>query len=191
MVCGRRVVRRLLPCAVVLVSFVVGITIGNLTAQTRFMESRALQAQWITLERETRTRVAHLQFVIQQQQIQLSSLHQFAPDMSKNKFKTTLSTMRITGYAPLDPKAIKGFDYSGDPAVTASGRRTLPGVTVAASKAIPFGSWIWIDTLGWRRVDDRGGAITHNKLDVCFSTCAEAAEWGVRHRTAIILTPVR
>ena len=41
-----------------------------------------------------------------------------------------------TGYAPLDPGAVCGMCYSGDPTVTASGRETKPGVTVAVDKSM-------------------------------------------------------
>ncbi len=85
-----------------------------------------------------------------------------------------------TAYAPLDPAAVRGMCYSGDPRVTASGRRTEPGITVAAPRHIPFGTWIHIQGLGWRRVDDRGGRIKGQRLDICFQTRKEALQWGVR-----------
>ena len=85
-----------------------------------------------------------------------------------------------TGYAPLDPKAIKGVCYSGDPHITASGRKTTPGITIAASRHIPFGTWIHIKGIGWRRVDDRGKKIVKGRIDICFHTRQEAIEWGKR-----------
>lgn len=85
-----------------------------------------------------------------------------------------------TGYAPLDPKAVKGVCYSGDPYVTASGRKTTPGITIAAAKRIPFGTWVWLEGFGWRRVDDRGKKITKGRIDICFHTRKEAIEWGKR-----------
>lgn len=88
--------------------------------------------------------------------------------------------MVATGYAPLDPKAIKGMCYSGDPTVTASGKRTTPGITIAAPKHIPFGTWVHLQGIGWRRVDDRGKRITGNKIDICFHTRKAALQWGRR-----------
>lgn len=88
--------------------------------------------------------------------------------------------MVATGYAPLDPKAVKGMCYSGDPTVTASGKRTTPGITIAAPKYIPFGTWVHLQGIGWRRVDDRGKRITGNKIDICFHTRKEALQWGRR-----------
>ena len=88
--------------------------------------------------------------------------------------------MIATGYAPLDPQAVRGMCFSGDPGVTASGRRTEPGVTVAVPKNIPFGTWLYIEGVGWRRADDRGGRIKGQRLDICFQTRKEALQWGVR-----------
>ena len=102
--------------------------------------------------------------------------------------------MVAIGYAPLDPKAIKGMCYSGDPTVTASGNRTTPGVTIAAPKHIPFGTWVHLQGIGWRRVDDRGKRITGNKIDICFHTRQEALRWGrrkVKVHIPTLLTKVR
>lgn len=88
--------------------------------------------------------------------------------------------MTATGYAPLDPAAVAGMCYSGDRHITASGRRVAPGVTVAAPPGIPFGIWIHIEGIGWRRVDDRGGRIRGNRIDICFRTRREAMKWGRR-----------
>ena len=109
----------------------------------------------------------------------------------KNKEHLILKrTMKITGYAPLDPKAVKGMCYAGDPAITASGRKTKPGITIAASKKIPFGTLIYIPTLGWRTVEDRGGKIKGNRIDVCFTTREEAIAWGVQNHEVYILFPM-
>ena len=179
---------------VALCCFACGLTFGYALANKQVAATQAaqrelgeLQVRWIQVTKES----IQLLEAIKQQKAQLDALAAFQPDLHTGKFKTAVHTMRTTGYAPLDPKAIKGFDYSGDPSVTASGQRTLPGVTVAADKSIPFGSWIWIDGLGWRRVDDRGGAIRGSRLDICFQTHDEAQLWGVRHKTVIIAIPVK
>jgi len=97
-----------------------------------------------------------------------------------------IKTAEITGYAPLDPQAKEGLCYSGDPTITASGESTTPGITVAADSSIPFGTWIWIENLGWRRVDDRGGRIKGDRIDVCFLTQKQALNWGKRKGIIII-----
>ena len=85
-----------------------------------------------------------------------------------------------TGYAPLDPKAVKGMCYSGNPHITASGLPTTPGRTLAAPKHIPFKTWVLIEGLGLRRVEDRGGRIRGHRIDICFGMRREALEWGKR-----------
>ncbi len=96
-------------------------------------------------------------------------------------------TYTITGYAPLDPQAVYGLDYIGNPAVTASGDRPIPGQTVAADKSIPFGTRVWIEGVGVRTVNDRGGAIKRGRLDLCMETRDEALQFGRQRRKVIIL----
>ena len=96
-------------------------------------------------------------------------------------------TYTITGYAPLDPQAVYGLDYIGDPAVTASGQAPVPNETVAADKSIPFGTRVWIEGVGVRTVNDRGGAIKRGRLDLCMETRNEALQFGRQKRKVIIL----
>lgn len=117
---------------------------------------------------------------------EIETLHQFIRFNELKSFE--VKTFEATGYAPLDPNAVEGMCYSGDPNITASGRRVQPGITIAAGPGIPFGTWIWIEGYGWRRVDDRGGAIHNNKIDVAFNTRKEALEFGRRQVTVVIPT---
>jgi len=91
-----------------------------------------------------------------------------------------------TAYAPLDPDAVQGVCYSGDPNITASGMPIEPGISVAAGPSVPFGTWLWIEGLGWRRVDDRGAAIRDGRIDICMITREEAIRFGRRQVTVII-----
>jgi 3D (Asp-Asp-Asp) domain-containing protein len=96
-------------------------------------------------------------------------------------------TYTLTAYAPLDPKAVHGLDYIGDPTITASGDKPIPGQTVAADKSIPFGTKVWIEGVGVRTVNDRGGAIKRGRLDLCMATKSEAIHFGRQKRKVIIL----
>ncbi len=84
----------------------------------------------------------------------------------------------ITGYAPLDPSAVEGMCYSGDPNITASGEQVVPGLTAATHPSIPFGTKIIVPGYGAYVAHDWGGAITRGKLDLAFRTKAEALAFG-------------
>jgi 3D (Asp-Asp-Asp) domain-containing protein len=103
-----------------------------------------------------------------------------------NPIDFEIHTWEATAYAPLDPEAVEGICYSGDPQVTASGMLIEPGISVAAPPSIPFGTWIWIEDLGWRRVDDRGGAIHEGHIDVCMITKEDALKFGRRKVRVIV-----
>jgi len=92
----------------------------------------------------------------------------------------------ITNYAPLDPNAVEGMCYSGDPNTTASGAPVTIGRTVAADPSIPFGTRVWIEGYGWRVVEDRGGAIRGNKFDVAIHCRTTAFNRGPHERWVII-----
>lgn len=92
---------------------------------------------------------------------------------------------RVTAYAPLDPRAVEGMCYSGDPTVTASGAETTPGLTIAAGRHLPFGTKVWIEGIGWRVVQDRGGRV-QNSFDVAVWTREEAYAIGNEYRRVLI-----
>lgn len=64
--------------------------------------------------------------------------------------------------------------------ITASGAKAQASHTVAMPKAYSFGTKIEIKNLGEFVVEDRGGAINGNKLDIYFNTHQEALNWGRR-----------
>ena len=64
--------------------------------------------------------------------------------------------------------------------VTASGTRARHGTVAADTAVLPFGSTVYVPGYGYGRVEDRGGAITGNSLDLWFSSHEEAMQWGRR-----------
>ena len=68
--------------------------------------------------------------------------------------------------------------------ITASGAKASSWYTVAAGKSYPIGTIIYIPALknkpngGWFVVQDRGGAISNNKLDIYMSTYNECIQFG-------------
>jgi len=89
---------------------------------------------------------------------------------------------RMTGVPPVRPHVaeqriflgryyITGYDIcvsccGKTDGITASGVQATVGRTCAAPKSFDFGDRIWIEGLGERVVEDRGGAIKGSKIDV-------------------------
>ena len=78
---------------------------------------------------------------------------------------------------------------------TASGKMATAWHTVAAGKGYPIGTIIYIPALvdkpngGWFVVEDRGGAISNEKMDVFFNTHEEAIQFGRKSLDAYIYIP--
>ena len=93
--------------------------------------------------------------------------------------------VEVTAYAPMCPDAIEGWDYSGDPSVTASGSEVVVDMTAAGGPNVPFGTLVYIQGIGWRVITDRGGAIGDNNIDIAVSTKSEAKTFGRQNLKAI------
>ena len=65
--------------------------------------------------------------------------------------------------------------------ITASGTQATANRTIAASSVYPFGTKIEIEGMGIYTVEDRGGAITGNKIDIYFDSHQEALQFGRRN----------
>lgn len=70
--------------------------------------------------------------------------------------------------------------------ITAMGTRAAAGRTVAASSQFAFGTKLNINGHIYT-VEDRGGAIKGNKIDVYMNTHAEALAWGVKYLTVNVV----
>lgn len=71
--------------------------------------------------------------------------------------------------------------------ITASGIKAVQGVTIATDKSIPFGTKIYIDGIGERIVQDRGGAIKGNRIDLYFDSHQEALNFGRQIKEVTIM----
>jgi 3D (Asp-Asp-Asp) domain-containing protein len=60
---------------------------------------------------------------------------------------------------------------------TASGKLATHG-TIAADPRYPFGTLLFVENYGYGRVEDRGGDIKGNRLDLYFHSHAAANRWG-------------
>ena len=90
----------------------------------------------------------------------------------------TLNTSAYTASTCGKSPTSKGYG------VTASGAKASSWYTVAAGKAYPIGTVIYIPSMknkpngGWFVVQDRGGAIKNNKLDIYMNTYNECIQFG-------------
>lgn len=71
--------------------------------------------------------------------------------------------------------------------ITASGEKAVQGVTIATDKSIPFGTKVYIEGVGERIVQDRGGAIKENRIDLYFNDHQSALEFGRQTKEVTIL----
>jgi 3D (Asp-Asp-Asp) domain-containing protein len=62
--------------------------------------------------------------------------------------------------------------------ITASGTKATAGRTIAASSNYAFGTKIEIQGYGTYTVEDRGGAISGNRIDIYFNSHSEALAFG-------------
>lgn len=78
----------------------------------------------------------------------------------------------------------------GDPAYgqTASGVMVEEGITIAADwSVLPKGTIVWIEGVGRRVVQDKGGAIKGFKIDLYMPNLDDAKAWGRQKRKVFIL----
>lgn len=74
--------------------------------------------------------------------------------------KTYVGVLRVTGY-DLCVRCCGKTD-----GVTASGEKAEVGITCAAGKKFPYGTRLYIEGIGERIVQDRGGGVHNNNIDV-------------------------
>lgn len=94
----------------------------------------------------------------------------------KKKYKK-IGTFKITGYCACVSCCGKSNG------ITASGTKAKAGRTIAADTSkYPFGTKLKINGNVYT-VEDRGGAINGDKIDIFFDSHSEALQWGVRYCT--------
>lgn len=91
--------------------------------------------------------------------------------------QTSLGTYKLTAYCACSKCCGKSDG------ITASGVKAVQGVTVAADTSqLPFDTKILIDGLGEYTVQDTGGSIKGNRIDVYFESHQEALQFGVQYK---------
>lgn len=99
----------------------------------------------------------------------------------------SLGEFKITAYCPCEKccgywATVRPADENGEPIVyTASGKIAAQGVTVAADTSIlPFGTVLVIGGHEYT-VQDRGGMVKGNHIDIYFDSHEAAKEWGTQY----------
>ncbi len=88
--------------------------------------------------------------------------------------QTGATTYKVTAYCPCSKCCGKATGR------TSSGTIATPGRTIAASSKFAYGTKLNIGGHTYT-VEDRGGAVNGNKIDIFVSSHAEALQWGVRY----------
>lgn len=115
----------------------------------------------------------------------------------------TVVTMEVTGYCPCGRCC--GWErnwwfrpvYAAGPLKgqrkevgrTASGTKARPGTIAADTRKYPFGTIMYIDGYGYGRVEDRGGAIKGQKIDLFFRSHRSALQWGRQQKRVKVWFP--
>ncbi len=86
-----------------------------------------------------------------------------------------LGSFKITAYC-----ACEKCCGAGATGKTASGTVATQGRTIAASSKFPFGTKLMINGTVYT-VEDRGGSVNGNVIDMFFATHQDACNWGVRY----------
>ena len=108
---------------------------------------------------------------------------------SRNASVVTLNASAYT--ASTCGKAAGSAGYG----ITSSGARATAWCTLAAGKAYPVGTIMYIPYFknkpngGWFVVQDRGGAISNNKLDIYMNTYNECISFGRRNLQCYVYLP--
>ncbi len=90
----------------------------------------------------------------------------------------------VTKYLPRSPKYGK-FDTGFTSTLT----KADPNARIVAvdPKLIPYGSWVWVEDLGWFRAEDCGAAIKGFRLDLLTATEQDALAFGKQNRFVIVV----
>ena len=97
--------------------------------------------------------------------------------------KTYLGDFTITYYCTESYSHI-----CGGGGTTASGTQVTPYQTAAVdTSVIPFGTKLYIEGVGYRIAEDRGGAVKGNKIDLAVTTHEEALNLGIDRNVKVYI----
>lgn len=75
--------------------------------------------------------------------------------------------------------------------ITASGTEARPGTIAADTRVLPFGTILYVPGYGYGRVEDTGGDIKGNRIDLFYRSHDDALDWGRRKVRCKVWKPAR
>ena len=115
-----------------------------------------------------------------------------ATEAITTKAVTKASNPETSGNPIVVTMNCSAYNLSG---TTASGKQTTAWLTIAAGRSYPFGTMIYIPYFkdapngGWFEVQDRGGAITDNHIDIYMPSYDDCINFGRRNLEVEIYLP--
>lgn len=75
--------------------------------------------------------------------------------------------------------------------ITATGERARHGTIAADTAKYPFGTVMYVEGYGYGRVEDVGGGVRGNLVDVYFNSHRQAEKWGRKKMRVTVWFPKR
>ena len=142
-----------------LIGFVVGIVVGQLTVEVDAMQETVVEEPAVIIP-EITTDIPEIETII--------------PETTT----VSVGVCKLTGYCKENYPHICN---DGDSTKTATGTTPTVGRTVAVDpKLIPYGSKVTINGHTYI-AEDCGGAIKGNRVDILFATHQEALDFGIQY----------
>ncbi len=99
------------------------------------------------------------------------------------------SSVALTALARSHDDILAATEQAPNTGLTATLTKADPKARIVAvdPKLIPYGSWVWVEDLGWFHAEDCGSAIKGFRLDLLTATEEEATAFGKQNRFAIVV----
>lgn len=104
------------------------------------------------------------------------------PTIFDNEESATTEEVETPGLVYIGDYRVTAYEWTGNPC--ANGNYPSEGYTVACND-LPFGTEVYIDGVGWRVVEDRGGG-GEGWMDLYLGDVSACYEWGVQYRSVYV-----
>ena len=165
---------------------IVGLTLACGTAiGAAYLQSSRVATLALDLEaqRETVERSGAALAALARSQDNILSATEHAPSVGTKSWGRRFTVTKYLARSEAYGKDNDGF--------TATMTKADPKARIVAvdPKLVPYGSWVWIESLGWYHAEDCGGAIKGFRLDVMTGNERDAMDFGKQDRFVIVVPP--